>query len=78
LDADYNKILKKISEYNELEYSTSVLSDKEAKFNIYFKNKENNSLKTIVKLLDKVYLEREDIKNQLDKFSKPEETLIYQ
>jgi hypothetical protein len=78
LDTDYNKILKKISEYNELEYSTSVLSDKEAKFNIYFKNKENNSLKTIVKLLDKVYLEREDIKNQLDKFSKPEETLIYQ
>ena len=78
LDTDYNKILKKISDYNELEYSTSVLSDKETKFNIYFKNKENNSLKTIIKLLDKIYLEREDIKNQLDKFSKPEEKLIFQ
>lgn len=78
LNLGYNKVLKKISDYNELEYSTSVVSSKDAKFNIYFKNKEDNSLKTIMKLLDKIYLEREEIKNQMDELNKPDEKLIYQ
>ena len=37
-----------------------------------------NLLLHIDNLMDKIYLEREEIKNQMDELNKPDEKLIYQ
>lgn len=60
------KAVKMLNQYNELESTTAVVSTEEAKVTVHLKNKSENSLKTLSKSADKMYIDRAKIKKQME------------
>jgi hypothetical protein len=58
--------LKVLQEYNVLESTTAVATTSEAKVMVYLKDKNENSLKTVSKLMSRIYQDREKIQKEMD------------
>ncbi len=68
-----SNVFKMLSKYNELVATTGVISTEDAKVMITLKNKDDNSLKVLSKLVNKLYLDRDNIKNEMEKAEEEED-----
>lgn len=60
-------MLNLLNKYNELQSATAVVSTEEAKVIVNLKNKNDNSLRVLSQLLNKMYLDRDEIQKEMDK-----------
>jgi hypothetical protein len=66
-------MLNLLNKYNELQSATAVVSTEEAKVIVNLKNKNDNSLRVLSQLLNKMYLNRDEIQKEMDKIDMSEE-----
>ncbi len=60
-----NELMKILSKYDELESANAVVSTEEAKVIVNLKNKDQNSLKVLSQIMNKLYLDRDKIQEQM-------------
>jgi hypothetical protein len=68
-----NELMKILSKYDELESANAVVSTEEAKVIVNLKNKDQNSLKVLSQIMNKLYLDRDKIQEQMEKDVRKEE-----
>jgi hypothetical protein len=67
--------LKLLQDYNVLESATVVATTSETKAMVYLKDKNENSLKTFTKVMNKVYQDRDKIMKELDNMDAKKEEM---